>query len=133
VPVLRNVEQLSIFEIALAIDNLLDRARRRVLSPTDLNGGTFTITNFGSYGTWMGTPIIRAPEVAIVGFGKIQQAVLAIDGAPVVRPVLPISAATDHRVHDGIHLAAFLDTITESLSNTRMLLVDEKGGDTIAG
>jgi pyruvate/2-oxoglutarate dehydrogenase complex dihydrolipoamide acyltransferase (E2) component len=132
VPVLRNVEQLSIFEIALALHSLVDRAKRQVVSPSDLTGGSFTITNFGSYGAWMGTPIIRAPEVAIVGFGKVQQAVLAIDGAPAVRPVLPISAATDHRVHDGVHLAAFLDTITESLSNPRMLFADDKGGDTIA-
>jgi pyruvate dehydrogenase E2 component (dihydrolipoamide acetyltransferase) len=132
VPVLRNVEDLSILEIALALDNLIDRARRQVLSPSDLAGGSFTITNFGSYGTWLGTPIIRVPEVAIVGFGRIQQAVLAIDGAPAVRSVLPISAATDHRVHDGIHLAAFLDTITELLSNPLMFFADDKGGGTDA-
>jgi len=129
VPVLRNVEGLSISEIALALAKLIDRARRQVLSPSDLVGGSFTITNFGSYGTWLGTPIIRMPEVAIVGFGRIQQSVLAIDGAPVVRPVLPISAATDHRVHDGIHLAAFLDTITEFLSNPLMFFADDTGGD----
>jgi len=121
VPVLRNVENLSIMEIALALENLIDRARRQVLSPGDMAEGSFTITNFGSYGTWLGTPIIRAPEVAIVGFGRIQQAVLAIDGAAVVRPVLPISAATDHRVHDGSHLAAFLDTLTEVLSDSAKL------------
>jgi pyruvate/2-oxoglutarate dehydrogenase complex dihydrolipoamide acyltransferase (E2) component len=132
VPVLRDVEHLSILEIALALDHLIDRARRQVLSPSDLAGGSFTITNFGSYGTWLGTPIIREPEVAIVGFGRIQQSVLAIDGAPAVRPVLPISAATDHRVHDGIHLAAFLDTITESLSNPLTFFADLKGGGTDA-
>lgn len=132
VPVLRNVEHLSILEIALALDGLRDRARRQVLSTSDLAGGSFTITNFGSYGTWLGTPIIRAPEVAIVGFGRIQQAVLAIDGAPAVRPVLPISAATDHRAHDGIHLAAFLDTVTELLSDPLIFFADDKGGSTDA-
>ena len=132
VPVLRNVEYLSILEIALALDKLIDRARRQVLSTSDLTGGSFTITNFGSYGTWLGTPIIHAPEVAIVGFGRIQQTVLAIDGAPAVRPVLPISAATDHRVHDGIHLAAFLDTITDLLSNPLMFFADDRGGGTNA-
>jgi pyruvate dehydrogenase E2 component (dihydrolipoamide acetyltransferase) len=102
VPVLRNVEHLSILEIALALDNLIERARRQVLSTSDLAGGSFTITNFGSYGTCLGTPIIRAPEVAIVGFGRIQQAVLAIDGAPAVRPVLPISGGdlSDHVAAD---------------------------------
>jgi pyruvate dehydrogenase E2 component (dihydrolipoamide acetyltransferase) len=128
VPVLRNVESLSMLEISLALDSLIDRAKRQVLSPSDLAGGSFTITNFGSYGTWLGTPIIRAPEVAIVGFGRIQQAVLAIDGAPVVRPVLPISAATDHRVHDGIHLAAFLDAITELLSDPLKFFAEDEGG-----
>lgn len=132
VPVLRNVESLSMLEIALALDNLIDRAKRQVLSPSDLAGGSFTITNFGSYGTWLGTPIIRAPEVAIVGFGRIQQAVLAIEGAAAVRPVLPISAATDHRVHDGIHLAAFLDTITELLSDPLKFFAEDKGGGTNA-
>jgi pyruvate dehydrogenase E2 component (dihydrolipoamide acetyltransferase) len=133
VPVLRNVESLSIREIALALDNLIDRAKRQVLSPSDLAGGSFTITNFGSYGTWLGTPIIRAPEVAIVGFGRIQQSVLAVDGAPAVRPVLPISAATDHRVHDGIHLAAFLDTITELLSDPLKFFAEDTGGGANAG
>lgn len=132
VPVLRNVEQLSIFEVAHSLDKLIDRARRQALSTSDLAGSSFTITNFGSYGTWLGTPIIRAPEVAIVGFGRIHQMVLAIDGAPAVRPTLPISAATDHRVHDGIHLAAFLDTITESLSNPLMFFAADKGGSTHA-
>jgi pyruvate dehydrogenase E2 component (dihydrolipoamide acetyltransferase) len=132
VPVLRNVENLSIMEIALALESLIDRTRRQVLSPSDMAEGSFTITNFGSYGTWLGTPIIRAPEVAIVGFGRIQQAVLAIDGAAVVRPVLPISAATDHRVHDGRHLAAFLDTLTEVLSDPAKFLADDQGGGTNA-
>jgi len=132
VPVLHDVERLSILEIAPALSKLIDRARNQVLSTSDLAGGSFTITNFGSYGTWLGTPIIRAPEVAIVGFGRIHQAVLAIGGAPAVRSVLPISAAADHRVHDGIHLAAFLDTITELLSNPLMLFADDQGGSTDA-
>jgi pyruvate dehydrogenase E2 component (dihydrolipoamide acetyltransferase) len=88
--------------------------------------GTFTITNFGSYGTWLGTPIIRAPEVAIVGFGRIQDAVLAVDGGRVVRPVLPICAAADHRLNDGIHSAAFLDTLSKSLSQPFMFLPETK-------
>jgi pyruvate dehydrogenase E2 component (dihydrolipoamide acetyltransferase) len=132
VPVLRNVENLSMLEIALAIEKLADRTRSQLLSPSELSGGTFTITNFGSYGAWLGTPIIRSPEVAIVGFGKVQQSVLAIDGVPAVRPVLPISVATDHRVHDGVHLAAFLDTITESLSHPNAFFSDDKAGGTNA-
>ena len=66
--------------------------------------GTFTITNFGSYGARMGTPIIRPPEAAIAGFGAIGDEVVPIDGAPAVRPILPVCAATDHRLNDGEHL-----------------------------
>jgi pyruvate dehydrogenase E2 component (dihydrolipoamide acetyltransferase) len=108
-------------DIARTLDGLIDRARKQNLSVADTSKGTFTITNFGSYGTWLGTPIIRAPEVAILGFGRIQDAILAVDGVPVVRPVLPICAATDHRLNDGIHLAAFLDTLTKVLLDPGIL------------
>jgi 2-oxoisovalerate dehydrogenase E2 component (dihydrolipoyl transacylase) len=67
-----------------------------------------------------------------VGFGRVQQSVLAIDGAPTVRSVLPISAGTDHRVHDGVHHAAFLDTITELLSDPNAFFTDDKAGATNA-
>lgn len=126
VPVLHNVENQSLLEIARALDALIDRARKQALSVAEATNGTFTITNFGSYGTWLGTPIIHAPEVAIVGFGRIQDAVLAVEGAAVVRPVLPICAATDHRLNDGIHLAAFLDTLTQSLSDPLTFLPETK-------
>jgi pyruvate dehydrogenase E2 component (dihydrolipoamide acetyltransferase) len=121
VPVLCNAEQLPLLDIARTLGGLIDRARKQNLSVADTTKGTFTITNFGSYGTWLGTPIIRAPEVAILGFGRIQDAVLAVDGVPVVRPVLPICAATDHRLNDGIHLAAFLDTLTKVLLDPGIL------------
>jgi pyruvate dehydrogenase E2 component (dihydrolipoamide acetyltransferase) len=127
IPVLGNVEHQSLMEIAQGLDTLIDRAKTQKLSVAETTKGTFTITNFGSYGTWLGTPIIRAPEVAIVGFGRIQDAVLAVDGAPVVRPVLPICAATDHRLNDGIHLAAFLDTLTKSLLDPSIFLPEIKG------
>jgi pyruvate/2-oxoglutarate dehydrogenase complex dihydrolipoamide acyltransferase (E2) component len=127
VPVLQNVEHQSLLEIARALDTLIDRTRKQQLSVAEITKGTFTITNFGSYGTWLGTPIIRAPEVAIVGFGRIQDSVLAVDGAPAVRPVLPICAATDHRLNDGIHLAAFLDTLTQLLLDPSMFLHETTG------
>lgn len=117
VPVLRNAETLSIMELARALDALVDRAKRQTLSADDLTAGTCTITNFGSYGTWLGTPIIRSPEVAIIGFGRIQPGVLAVGEVATVLPVLPICVATDHRINDGVHLAGFLDTLTDALSN----------------
>jgi pyruvate dehydrogenase E2 component (dihydrolipoamide acetyltransferase) len=127
VPVLRNVEHQSVSDIAHALSTLIERARRQTLLISEMTGGTFTITNFGSYGTWLGTPIIRTPEVAIAGFGRIQPAVVAVDGMPVVRPVLPLSVATDHRLNDGLHLAAFVETIAELLANPSTLLTEKEG------
>lgn len=122
VPVLHDVETQSIVQIAKSLEAMIDRAKRQILTLSDMAEGTFTITNFGSYGTWLGTPIIRNPEVAIAGFGRIQDSVLAVNGAAVVRPVLPLSVATDHRVNDGVHLAAFIDTLAETLSTPALLL-----------
>ncbi len=128
VPVLHHAEGRSVFQLARALDTLIGKARNQALSPTELAHGTFTITNFGSYGTWLGTPIVRAPEAAIVGFGRIQEGVLAVEGAAVVRPILPIAVATDHRVNDGIHLAGFLDTLAQALGDFA-LMSDNPGGD----
>lgn len=128
VPVLKKVEDQSIHEIAHALKVLIERSRAQRLSAGDLQGGTFTITNFGSYGTWLGTPIIRSSEAAIAGFGKIQSAVVARNGTPVVRPVLPIAVATDHRLNDGAHLAAFVDTIADVLENRSVLFGTANGG-----
>jgi pyruvate dehydrogenase E2 component (dihydrolipoamide acetyltransferase) len=127
VPVLRNVEHQSVFDIAHALSALIERARRQTLPMNEMTGGTFTITNFGSYGTWLGTPIIRTPEVAIAGFGRIQPAVVPVDGIPAVRPVLPLSVATDHRLNDGMHLAAFVESIAELLANPSSLLTEKEG------
>ena len=126
VPVLRNVEHQSVFEIAHALSTLIERARSQTLLLSEMTGGTFTITNFGSYGTWLGTPIVRTPEVAIAGFGRIQPAVIPVDGMPAVRPVLPLSVATDHRLNDGVHLAAFVETIAELLANPSVLLPEKE-------
>ncbi|TAM85581.1 2-oxo acid dehydrogenase subunit E2 [bacterium] len=118
VPVLRDVERLTLAKIARGIGELADGARKGTLSPAMAGGGTCTVSNFGSYGTWLGTPIIRAPEVTIVGFGRIRDAVVAVNGAPAVRPMLPIAVATDHRLNDGSHLAAFVDELERCCRET---------------
>lgn len=122
VPVLHDADLLSIDGLSLAIDRAADRARRRQASPEELSGGSFTVTNFGSFGTWLGTPIIRRPEVGIAGFGRISEKVIAVDGAPAVRPVLPLVVAADHRINDGAHLGAFVGEITKTLSEPVLLL-----------
>jgi pyruvate dehydrogenase E2 component (dihydrolipoamide acetyltransferase) len=125
VPVVHDADLLSIEEIARQIDALSAAARTRTLTIDQLNGGTFTISNYGSYGTWMGTPIIRPPEAAIVGFGRARDAVVAVDGQAVVRTVLPLAVSADHRLNDGHHLGAFVSTIERYLSNPVLLLAGD--------
>jgi len=122
VPVIQNAQNLSVKELAQETDNLVVLAKSRKASLEQLSGGTFTLTNFGSFGTWLGTPIIHAPEVAIAGFGRITEKVLAVDGIPTVRMVLPIVVAADHRVNDGAHLGAFVSEIAELLLHPLSLL-----------
>jgi pyruvate/2-oxoglutarate dehydrogenase complex dihydrolipoamide acyltransferase (E2) component len=122
VPVIQNAQHLSVKELAQETDNLVALAKSRKASIEQLSGGTFTLTNFGSFGTWLGTPIIHAPEVAIAGFGRITEKVLAVDGIPTVRMVLPIVVAVDHRVNDGAHLGAFVSEIADLLLRPLSLL-----------
>ncbi len=122
VPVIQNAQKFSIKELSQETDNLAALAKSRKASVDQLSGGTFTLTNFGSFGTWLGTPIIHAPEVAIAGFGRITEKVLAVDGIPTVRMVLPIVVAADHRVNDGAHLGAFVSEIADLLLRPLSLL-----------
>ena len=126
VPVLRDADKFGLRELVAELAALIDRARAHRLSPEETAPGSVTITNFGSYGTWLGTPIIRAPEAAIVGFGRIRDAVIALDGQPAVRPVLPIAVAADHRLNDGAHLAAFSATIAELCSAPAQLFDESR-------
>lgn len=126
VPVLRDAGGRSLFELADEIDALAQAARDRTLGVDQTAAGTFTISNYGSFGSWMGTPIIRPSEAAIAGFGRIRDAVVAVDGQPVVRPTLPVAVSADHRLNDGHHLAAFLDTLSTLLSDPVLLLGDAR-------
>ena len=116
VPVLHDAQSITLTELPTHIDELVASAKARTASSAQLQGGTFTVTNFGSFGTWLGTPVIRPPEVAIAGFGRIADKVVAADGLPVVRPVLPIVVAADHRINDGAHLGAFVTTLASLLT-----------------
>ena len=122
VPVVRDAQRHSMAELAGAIADLTERARRRDLSLTETRSGTITISNFGALGSSYGTPLLRVPEVTIVGVGRISDRVVVVDGQPAVRPVLPLSVATDHRVNDGAHLAAFCATLEELLADPVLLL-----------
>jgi pyruvate dehydrogenase E2 component (dihydrolipoamide acetyltransferase) len=124
VPVVRDADRRSLAEIALEIAALASAARERRLTPAQLAGPTLTVNNFGSLGTWMGTPIIRPPEVVNLGVGAIGDRVVAVDGAPVVRPTLVLSVAGDHRVLDGDTLSAFVDQVAGLLEDPVLLFED---------
>lgn len=122
VPIVRDARDRSLASLAAEIEELSSRARRRATTPDETGHGSITISNFGSFGTVSGTPLLRLPEVAIVGVGRVVDRVVALDGAPVVRATLPLSVATDHRVNDGVHLAAFCATLEELLGDPVLLL-----------
>ncbi|MQA80051.1 MAG: 2-oxo acid dehydrogenase subunit E2 [Streptosporangiales bacterium] len=124
VPVLHDADRRSLRDTVSELDRLVEAARARTARPADLAAGSCTLSNFGSLGTWLGTPVIRPPEVAIIGFGRVTEKVVAVDGVPVVRPVLPVVAATDHRVNDGAHLAALVGDLAAVVEQP-LLLLDE--------
>lgn len=124
VPVLHDADRRSLAELAHEIVALSQAARERRLRPDQLAGPTITVNNFGSLGTWMGTPIVRPPEVVNLGVGAIRDRVVAVDGAPVVRATMVLSVAGDHRVLDGDGLSAFVDQVQKLLEDPVLLFED---------
>lgn len=122
VPVVHDADQRGLAELADEIARLAGAARDRRIAVEETRGGTITVSNYGSYGTRHGTPIIRPPEAAIIGVGRVHDAVVASADGAVVRPVLPFVVGTDHRLNDGDHLAAFCDTLGAYLAEPRLLL-----------
>ena len=122
VTVVHDAGSKSLRELEEEIRRLSALARERKVSPAQLAGGTFTISNYGSYGGGMGAPIIRPPEVAIAGFGRVRDGVVPVDGRACVRPVLPLCVSTDHRLNDGEHLHEFMESIARHLCEPALLL-----------
>ncbi|ELZ51507.1 branched-chain alpha-keto acid dehydrogenase subunit E2 [Halorubrum coriense DSM 10284] len=126
VPVVENVDEKGLFELADEVNDLAARARERKLKPAEMKGGTFSITNFGAIGGEYATPIINYPETAILGLGAIEErpVVRERDGASEVvpAPTLPLSLSIDHRVVDGAVAARFANTVMEHLENPLLLL-----------
>jgi pyruvate dehydrogenase E2 component (dihydrolipoyllysine-residue acetyltransferase) len=127
VPVLRDADRKTLAEIAAEAAALAEAARSRGVTPAHTSGGTFTITNIGSYGAWLGTPVIRPPEAGIAGFGRIHDAVVAVDGVPAVRPLLPLVVAADHRLIDGHALSSFAADLATLLADPVLLLAGPGG------
>lgn len=124
VPVVRQADQKSLLQLAAELARLAEAARQRTLNLAELSGSTFTITNFGSFGSQQGTPIINPPEVAILGCGRIEEKPAVVEGQVVVRPVLPLALSFDHRLLDGAAAGAFLNRLKTLLADPDLLFLD---------
>ena len=124
VPVVKHVDQKSILEIADEVNELATKARDRSISRSEMQGGTFTITNFGAVGGEYATPIINYPETAILGLGGIDERPVAEDGEVRAAHTLPLSLSIDHRVVDGAEAARFTNYVMERLTDPELLLLE---------
>ena len=123
VPVLRNAERMSFAEIEIAIGELAKRAKENKLKPDELQGGTFTISNGGIYGSLMSTPIVNPPQSGILGMHAIQERPVARAGNVVIRPMMYLALTYDHRIVDGREAVTFLRHVKDFVENpSRMLL-----------
>lgn len=123
VPVLRNAEQLNFAEIEQAIGDFARRAADNKLKLEELQGGTFTISNGGVYGSMMSTPIINPPQSGILGLHAIQERPIAVGGQVVIRPMMYLALTYDHRLVDGREAVTFLKRVKETIEDpTRLLL-----------
>ena len=122
VPVIRNAESMTMSDIEKKVVELATKARDNKLSPDEMAGGTFTITNGGVFGSLMSTPIINIPQSAILGMHKIQDRPVAINGKVEIRPMMYLAVSYDHRIIDGRESVGFLVRVKELLENPELLL-----------
>ena len=123
VPVMRNVESMSMADVEKTVVALAAKARDNKLTLEELQGGTFTITNGGVFGSLMSTPIINLPQSAILGMHKIQERPMAINGQVVIRPMMYLALSYDHRIIDGRESVSFLVRVKELLEQPEQLLI----------
>ena len=124
VPVLRDADTLSLAGIEKGIGALGKKARDGGLAMDDLQGGTFTISNGGVYGSLMSTPILNAPQSGILGMHKIQERPMAVNGQVVIRPMMYLALSYDHRIVDGQGAVTFLVKVKEAIEDPQRLLLD---------
>lgn len=131
VPVLRNAELMSLAQIEAGIKDLAIRARDGKLGIPDMEGGTFTITNGGVFGSMMSTPIINPPQSAILGMHNVVERPMAVNGQVVIRPMMYIALSYDHRIIDGRESVGFLVKVKEMLENPSRMLFGGKNPEEI--
>jgi len=124
VPVLRDADKLSSAEIEQGIAELATKSRDKKITLQELQGGTFSITNGGVFGSLMSTPLLNPPQVGILGMHKIMEKPIAVDGEVVVRPVMMLAVTYDHRIIDGAMAVQFLVRIKNLLEDPYQLLID---------
>jgi 2-oxoglutarate dehydrogenase E2 component (dihydrolipoamide succinyltransferase) len=124
VPVLRNAERLSFAEVEIAIGDFAARSRENKLKVEELQGGTFTITNGGIFGSLLSTPIINPPQSGILGMHAIQERPVAHQGAVVIRPMMYVALTYDHRIVDGREAVSFLKSVKDAIENPSRMLIE---------
>jgi len=126
VPVIRNAESMSLAQIEQEIKNLAIKARDNKLTLQEMQGGTFTITNGGVFGSMMSTPILNPPQSAILGMHNIIEKPIAVNGKVEIHPMMYIALSYDHRVIDGRESVGFLVKVKEMLENPERMLFSSK-------
>jgi 2-oxoglutarate dehydrogenase E2 component (dihydrolipoamide succinyltransferase) len=124
VPVLRNAERMSFADIERAIGDFANRSKEGKLKPAELEGGTFTITNGGVFGSLFSTPIINPPQTGILGMHSIQERPIALNGQVVIRPMMYTALTYDHRIVDGREAVMFLRRLKEAIENPAQMLIE---------
>ncbi|MBM3192513.1 MAG: 2-oxoglutarate dehydrogenase, partial [Chlamydiae bacterium] len=123
VPILRNCEELSFAQIESDIAAFAKKAREGKIGIQDLQGGTFTITNGGVFGSLLSTPILNPPQSAILGMHKILERPIALEGQVVIRPMMYLALSYDHRIIDGKEAVGFLVHVKQCLENPSKMLL----------
>src|SRR5437868_1597732 len=124
VPVLRDCDKLSFAQIEKGIAEMAGRARENKISVGDLQGGTFTITNGGIFGSLLSTPILNPPQSAILGMHAIQKRAVVVEDAIVVRPMMYLALSYDHRIIDGREAVSFLVRVKECIEAPERLMLE---------
>ncbi len=124
VPVLKNADELSFADIEKNIKNISEKARDAKLTIEDLQGGTFTISNGGVYGSMLSTPILNLPQSGVLGMHNIVDRPIVVDGEIKIRPIMYLALSYDHRIVDGKESVSFLKMVKENLENPRRLFLD---------
>jgi 2-oxoglutarate dehydrogenase E2 component (dihydrolipoamide succinyltransferase) len=124
VPIIRNAERLGFAEVELAIADFGKRAKDNKLELSELQGGTFTISNGGIYGSMMSTPIVNPPQSGILGLHAIQDRPMAVKGQVVIRPMMYVALTYDHRLVDGREAVTFLKRIKQCMEEPARILLE---------